>query len=95
MFLSCGIWAHYHRDTDTPDKLNYSKAGTISELVASLAEDISSRSLVSPLDGYDTSEIEARYINETLAAMLPPGGISGRNQIDQLVRTITDQFGIG
>ena len=95
LFLSCGIWAHYHRDTDTPDKLNYSKAGTISELVASLAEDISSRSLVSPLDGYDTSEIEARYINETLAAMLPPGGISGRNQIDQLVRTITDQFGIG
>ena len=95
LFLSCGIWAHYHRDTDTPDKLNYSKAGTIAELVASLAEDISSRSLVSPLDGYDTSEIEARYINETLAAMLPPGGISGRNQIDQLVRTITDQFGIG
>jgi hypothetical protein len=95
LFLSCGIWAHYHRDTDTPDRLNYSKAGTIAELVASLAEDISSRSLVSPLDGYDTSEIEARYINETLAAMLPPGGISGRNQIDQLVRTITDQFGIG
>ena len=95
LFLSCGIWAHYHRDTDTPDKLNYSKAGTIAELVASLAEDISSRSLVSPLDGYDTSEIEARYINETLAAMLPSGGISGRNQIDQLVRTITDQFGIG
>jgi len=95
LFLSCGIWAHYHRDTDTPDRLNYSKAGTIAELVASLAEDISSRSLVSPLDGYDTSEIEARYINETLAAMLPTGGISGRNQIDQLVRTITDQFGIG
>ena len=95
LFLSCGIWAHYHRDTDTPDRLNYSKAGTIAELVASLAENISSRSLVSPLDGYDTSEIEARYINETLAAMLPPGGISGRNQIDQLVRTITDQFGIG
>ena len=95
LFLSCGIWAHYHRETDTPDKLNYSKAGTIAEFVSSLAEDISSRSLVSPLDGYDTSEIEARYINETLAAMLPPGGISGRNQIDQLVRTITDQFGIG
>ena len=82
-------------ETDTPDKLNYSKAGTIAEFVSSLAEDISNRSLVGSSDGYDTSEIEARYINETLRSVLPPGGISGRNQIDQLVRTITDQFGIG
>ena len=95
LFLSCGIWAHYHRETDTPDKLNYSKAGTIAGFVSSLAEDISTRSLVGSPDGYDTSEIEARYINETLRSVLPPGGISGRDQIDQLVRTITDQFGIG
>jgi hypothetical protein len=83
------------RDTDTPDKLNYSKAGTIAEFVASLAEDISTR----PLDGYakeyDTSAIEAKYINEILKWVLPPGGISGRKQIDELVTTITDQFGIG
>ena len=95
LFLSCGIWAHYHRETDTPDKLTYSKAGTIAGFVSSLAEDISNRSLVGSSDGYDTSEIEARYINETLRSVLPPGGISGRDQIDQLVRTITDQFGIG
>jgi len=94
LFLSCGIWAHYHRDTDTPDKLNYLKAGMIAEFVASLAEDISTR----PLDGlpgaYDTSDIEAKYINQTLKWVLPPGGISGRKQIDELVTTITDRFGI-
>ena len=94
LFVSCGIWAHYHRDTDTPDKLNYLKAEKIAEFVASLAEDISTR----PLDGYpkeyDTSAIEAKYINETLKWVLPPGGISGRKQIDELVTTITDQFGI-
>ena len=94
LFVSCGIWAHYHRDTDTPDKLNYLKAGRISEFVASLAEDISAR----PLDGYpkeyDTSAIEAKYINETLKWALPPGGILGRKQIDELVTTITDRFGI-
>ena len=94
LFVSCGIWAHYHRDTDTPDKLNYLKAEKIAEFVASLAEDISTR----PLDGYpkeyDTSAIEAKYINETLKWVLPPGGISGRKQIDELVTTITDRFGI-
>ena len=94
LFVSCGIWAHYHRDTDTPDKLNYLKAGRIAEFINSLAEDISTR----PLDGYpkeyDTSAIEAKYINEALKWVLPPGGISGRKQIDELVTTITDRFGI-
>ena len=94
LFVSCGIWAHYHRDTDTPDKLNYLKAEKIAKFVASLAEDISTR----PLDGYpkeyDTSAIEAKYINETLKWVLPPGGISGRKQIDELVTTITNRFGI-
>ena len=94
LFLSCGIWAHYHRDTDTPDKLNYQKAGRISEFVTSLAEDISTRPLEGSSGGYDTSEIEAKYINQILKWVLPPGGISGRKQIDELVRTITDRFGI-
>ena len=71
LFLRCGIWAHYHRDTDTPDNLNYSKAETIAEFVSSLAEDISTR----PLDGYakeyDTSAIEAKYINEISKWVLP------------------------
>jgi hypothetical protein len=29
-FLSCGHWAHYHRPTDTPDRLNYRKMERIS-----------------------------------------------------------------
>ena len=94
LFLSCGIWAHYHKDTDTPDKLNYQKAERIAEFVANLAEDISTRPLDGPLSGYDTSEIEAKYINQVLKWVLPPGGISGRKQIDELVTTITDRFGI-
>ena len=94
LFLSCGIWAHYHRDTDTPDKLNYQKAGRIAEFVASLAEDISTRPLEGASGGYDTSEIEAKYISQILKWVLPPGGISGRKQIDELVTTITDRFGI-
>ena len=94
LFLSCGIWAHYHRDTDTPDKLNYEKAGRIAEFVTSLAEDISTRPLEGSSGGYDTSEIEAKYINQILKWVLPPGGISGRKQIDELVTTITDRFGI-
>ena len=76
LFLSCGIWAHYHRDTDTPDKLNYQKAGTISEFVTRLAEDISTRPLEGLSGGYDTSDIEAKYINQVLKWVLPPGGIS-------------------
>ena len=94
LFLSCGIWAHYHRDTDTPDKLNYQKAERISELVANLAEDISTRPLEGSSGGYETSDIEAKHINRVLKWVLPPGGISGRKQIDELVTTITDRFGI-
>ena len=75
--------------------MNYSKADLISEIGADLAEDISTRALDGASGGYDTADIEAKYINETLKWVLPPGGISGRKQIDELVTTITDRFGIG
>ena len=94
LFLSCGTWAHYHRGTDTLDKLNYEKAGRIAEFVTSLAEDISTRPLEGLSGGYDTSDIEAKHINQILKWVLPPGGISGRKQIDELGTTITDRFGI-
>jgi hypothetical protein len=36
LFLSCGQWQHYHRDSDTPDRLNYLKMARICGLVVSL-----------------------------------------------------------
>jgi len=33
LFLSCGRWPHYHRNTDTPDRLNYEKMDRIARQV--------------------------------------------------------------
>ena len=36
LFLSCGHWPHYHRPTDTPDRLNYVKLAALTTWTADL-----------------------------------------------------------
>jgi hypothetical protein len=36
-FLSCGRWEHYHRETDTPDRLNFEKMARITWQVLAFA----------------------------------------------------------
>ncbi len=43
LFLSCGHWEHYHRPTDTPDRLSYDKMTKVARLLSCLARSSSMR----------------------------------------------------
>jgi len=47
LFLSCGRWQHYHEESDTPDKLNYSKMARITDYTVSLVRKMGSTALTS------------------------------------------------
>ena len=57
LFLSCGHWRHYHRDTDTPDRLNYEKMGRIARQVLAFA---------AALDGAELPQTGREQFAETL-----------------------------
>ena len=61
LFLTCGRWRHYHAETDTPDRLNYSKMEAIADYVLALVEQVSAQKLHGPFEGYDTlgTELDA------------------------------------
>ena len=94
IFMSCGIWAHYHSPTDTPDRLNYSKINRIKCYLSDLIKEIDKREFASVFEGYDSTPIEAHFINETLGGLLPSGKISSRLEIDAAVHAIALNFGL-
>ena len=59
LFLSCGRWPHYHRDTDTPDRLNYEKMGRIARQVLAFA---------AALDGAELPQTGREQFAETLTS---------------------------
>jgi hypothetical protein len=69
LFLTCGRWAHYHRETDTPDRLAWAKMALIREYVVALAGALSEATLeISPVD---TLAMEIRYLELALGPVLP------------------------
>jgi len=103
-FLSCGHWEHYHRTTDTPDRLNYRKMAAISELNFGFLQGMD----VSRLEGArkqesqcDTTELEIRSMRNAFGPFLPvlleQAGITGlqsRRGIDRLVRSLKSGLGL-
>lgn len=69
LFLSCGRWAHYHRETDTPDRLAWGKMGLIRDYVISLAGALADTDLAAP--PVDTTAMEIRYLEAALGPVLP------------------------
>ena len=94
LFMSCGIWRHYHSSTDTPDRLNYEKIYRIQKYLTLLITDIDRRNLTAPFEGYDSSPIEAQFINNTVAQLLPAGNVTNRTDIDAAVHAIASNFGL-
>ena len=62
LFLTCERWEHYHRPTDTPDKLNYEKVAAIAEYVCGLTARVCEAGLKGPSEGYDSTETELEQI---------------------------------
>jgi hypothetical protein len=68
LFLSCGRWIHYHRETDTPDRLAWGKMGLIRDYVVSLAGAMADGALAVP--PVDTTAVEIRYLEAALGPVL-------------------------
>ena len=71
LFLSCGRWEHYHRPTDTPEKLNYDKMALIAQLAATILADTSKVTFSGTCDNDHSLEFEIQTLKQALGLALP------------------------
>ena len=92
LFLTCERWEHYHRPTDTPDKLNYEKVAAIAEYVCGLTARVCEAGLKGPSEGYDSTETELHFLRKTLQPVLGGMGmdldLDTRQDIGEVVELI-------
>lgn len=96
LFLSCGRWPHYHRPTDTPDRLNYEKMGHIADYVQALVCDVAGRDLDGPFEGGDTLDTEIHFLTKVLGPFLEAQALTPhtRQDIERIVDFFIMQFGL-
>jgi hypothetical protein len=94
LFLSCGRWEHYHRASDTPDRLNYEKMAAIARYGVELGAALSNASLDGPFEGYDSTPHELYFMRKALGPSAERWGITfrSRHDIDRLAMTLLSQF---
>ena len=92
LFLSCGRWAHYHRPTDTPDRLNYRKMARIMELSWKILQAVSEASLSGEAVGDHTVAYEIKTLKRLMGPLGPlvmkkigKTELTTRNDIDDVV----------
>ncbi len=71
LFFSCGRWEHYHRRSDTPEKLNYEKMARIAALLADVALACASGDLPKVHKEADTVGFEIELLERAFGASLP------------------------
>ena len=71
LFFSCGRWEHYHRVTDTPDRLSYPKMARIAQLSADILENVARESLGGSSEEDHTVEFEIKTLEDGLGVALP------------------------
>ncbi len=70
LFFSCGWWKHYHRSTDTFDRLNLNKMQGIAEWLVRLVHNLDGRTVrMSPV--HDFGKIEAESLKRLTGGELP------------------------
>jgi hypothetical protein len=69
LLLSCGRWEHYHRESDTPDKLAWAKMELIRDYVVTLTTALAETDLSVP--AVDTTAMEIRYLESAFGPSLP------------------------
>jgi hypothetical protein len=69
LFLSCGRWEHYHRITDTPDRLNYAKMALIRDYLRCLIRRAAAEELV-PSGEVDSTALEIRLLKDAFGSVL-------------------------
>lgn len=100
-FLSCGQWAHYHKPTDTPDRLNYDKMAAITlyvmQILAQLDEcELGGRTGKEQI--HDTIELESAFIREALGILHKPvmkwvgiHDVDSRKMMDKFVNRLLSE----
>ena len=96
LFFTCGRWRHYHRSTDTPDRLAYGKMAALAEVVEALVRDVADRVLAGPWEGYDTTPTDARLMRATFGPYLERSGLrlETRDDVARLVGTLLERFAL-
>jgi hypothetical protein len=72
VFLSCGHWQHYHRPTDTPDRLNYEKMASIAVYAESICRSVAGTELLNPTETNDSIGFEAKSWENALGMFYQP-----------------------
>lgn len=66
LFLSCGRWQHYHKYTDTVDKLNFEKISLICEFLVGLSSELAEKEVLKSNTDVDTVKLEIESIEKAL-----------------------------
>lgn len=101
-FLSCGYWAHYHQESDTPDRLNYRKMARITQLVIRLIEGLDKATLNPNAEHKDPVTFEVRRLKAALGPIAFPlllkqvgvTAICTRREMDKVVEWLTSRMGM-
>jgi hypothetical protein len=94
LFLTCGRWAHYHRASDTPEKLNYQKMAAITDYLTELSVAVAETPLDGPFEGYDSTEAELHFMRHAIGPFARTLGfeLSSRRDIEQVVAHFMGHF---
>jgi len=96
LFFSCGRWEHYHRVTDTPDRLNYKKMAYIAQLSANILASVAANSLVGSSEEDHTLNFEIQTLTDGLGLAMPfvlqhlgLSKLETRDDLKKIVRAIS------
>lgn len=104
LFFSCGHWPHYHRPTDTPERLAYGKMARIAEFLTGLTLAAAGGATAAELgrpagrEESDTAAFECGLMREAFGpVLLPlllrtlglPGTLETRAHLDTVVGRLT------
>jgi hypothetical protein len=94
LFFSCGRWEHYHRESDTPERLNYRKMRRIAHFLTTLLGALD-RLPFAAGPAPDTTAFELQSLRTALGPWLPVvrrllklGKIETRADLDRLAQAL-------
>jgi hypothetical protein len=94
LFFSCGRWQHYHRESDTPERLNYHKMRRIARFLTTLLGALD-RLPFAAGPAPDTTAFELQSLRTALGPWLPVvrrllklGKIETRADLDRLAQAL-------
>ena len=71
LFFSCGMWAHYHQPTDTPNRLNYHKTARVAQLCHRVLAGVDQADLEEDKAGDHTLAFEIETFRKLVGPALP------------------------